>query len=159
MYSVACLRHRGDVEYMHQVHTLCANPIVHIVYTYTFLLLHYGHHFRSILAYALLPWRCCVRLPAKQNWRKLGTCQDLRPGAEAKICGQARRRRRAHLQHLVRLMGPERSGLLGLTQCKIVTSVLLGCPGAQSRREMCCGQAFTAITTARDTCCQASAHE
>ena len=103
--SVACVRNRGDVEYMHQVHTLFANPAIQTVYIYTVLLFHYGRHFRSILAYALWPRRCSVRLPAKQYWRKLGTCQDLRPGAEAQTSSSATP---------CQVDGAERSGLLGL---------------------------------------------
>ncbi len=124
--SVACLRHRGKVEYLHQVHTLCANPVMHMVYTYTCSLFHHGRHFRSILAYALLPWRCYVRLPAKQYWRKFGTCQDLRPGAEAQTSSSATP---------CQIDGTRALRLVRSDQVT-VTCGLLGCPGAQNNRKM-----------------------
>ena len=105
--TVACLRHRGDVEYMHQVHTLCAIRSC-IWYTHT-------HSYFSIMAVIFgASWRmhCCLgAVMCVCRRSSIGVSSGL-----ANICGQARRRRRAHLQHLVRWMGPERSGLLGLTK-------------------------------------------
>ena len=124
--SVACLRPQGDVGDMHQMNTLCADPGIRILYTYTFLLVHYGSHFRSILAHALLPWRCYVRLPAKQCSRDLETCQDLRPRAKAQTSSSATP---------CQIDGTRALRLVRSDQVT-VTCVLLGRPGAQSIRKM-----------------------